>query len=81
MTDLRCGAGGKDELYRIHQNFFPLRNSFPGSLSNSKAKTTHTATILLNHGIALLRWIGALGVEHAFVPSGFLVFAHAARLF
>lgn len=82
MTDLRCGAWGKDELNGFHQCFFPLKkqSNFPRSLSDSKAKVTHTAAILLDHSIALLRWIGALGEEHAFVSSGFFVFAHAAGL-
>lgn len=61
---------------------FPLKNqsNFQRSFSNGKAKATHTAAILLDHSIALLRWIGALGEEHAFVSSGFFVVAHAAGL-
>lgn len=82
MTDLRCGARGTDELQGYHQYCFPLKkqSNFPRSLSNGKAKATHTAAILLDHGTALLRWIGAPGEEHAFVSSGFLVFTHATGL-
>lgn len=86
MKTMRCGAGGKDELprTRISPLLFPAlknRSNLLRSLSNDKSKVTHTAAILLDHGIALLRWVGALGEEHAFVSSGFFVFAHAAGLF
>lgn len=73
MTDLRCGSRGQRRvmIQGFHRDLF----------SNGKAKATHTAAILLDHGIALLRWIGALGEEHAFVSSGFFVFTHATGLF
>lgn len=52
---------------------------FRGGL-DLKAEAGHAGLVLLDHRLALLRWVIGLGEQHAVIAGGLLVLANAAGL-
>ena len=70
-------SNASSSLIIHHLPFLPLS---PHRSRHTKPKPPHTIPILLHRALTVLLWIVAVAKEHAFVSSGFFVFAYAAGL-
>ena len=66
------------------RSFNSARRSFQRSIGDAsldlEAESSHAGLVLLNCGLAFLRWVIGFGEEHAVVASGLFGLAYAAGL-